>query len=188
MAELLDAFLVPQACDAFETSEADKLEGDARWKYGTPPQGNANFAWVQHMLHHLAPNGSMALLLATARPPEARAPSLRPVSDNRGLHAKTPKSPTAAAAPKPASGSYSLPRVLEPREQLLGLDWLCPPVALCKRRRHLNPVGLPFALLHAGLRELAVVRDAARGLGLCAEGKQQIHGVRANQGRKGVSP
>ncbi|BCU76270.1 class I SAM-dependent DNA methyltransferase [Luteolibacter sp. LG18] len=41
-----------------------KLENDARWKYGTPPQGNANFAWVQHMLHHLAPNGSMALLLA----------------------------------------------------------------------------------------------------------------------------
>ena len=41
-----------------------KLEGDARWKYGTPPQGNANFAWIQHMLHHLAPNGSMALLLA----------------------------------------------------------------------------------------------------------------------------
>jgi len=41
-----------------------KLEGDPRWKYGTPPKGNANFAWVQHMLHHLAPNGSMALLLA----------------------------------------------------------------------------------------------------------------------------
>lgn len=41
-----------------------KLEGDARWKYGTPPKGNANFAWLQHMLHHLAPTGSMALLLA----------------------------------------------------------------------------------------------------------------------------
>jgi type I restriction enzyme M protein len=41
-----------------------KLEGDPRWKYGTPPQGNANFAWLQHMLYHLAPNGSMALLLA----------------------------------------------------------------------------------------------------------------------------
>jgi type I restriction enzyme M protein len=41
-----------------------KLEGDARWKYGTPPHGNANFAWVQHMLYHLAPHGSMALLLA----------------------------------------------------------------------------------------------------------------------------
>jgi type I restriction enzyme M protein len=41
-----------------------KLEGDARWKYGTPPQGNANFGWMQHMLYHLAPTGSMALLLA----------------------------------------------------------------------------------------------------------------------------
>ncbi len=41
-----------------------KLEGDPRWRYGTPPKGNANFAWVQHMLHHLAPNGYMALLLA----------------------------------------------------------------------------------------------------------------------------
>lgn len=41
-----------------------KLEGDSRWKYGTPPQGNANFGWMQHMLYHLAPTGSMALLLA----------------------------------------------------------------------------------------------------------------------------
>jgi type I restriction enzyme M protein len=41
-----------------------KLEGDPRWHYGTPPRGNANFAWIQHMLHHLAPQGSMALLLA----------------------------------------------------------------------------------------------------------------------------
>ena len=40
------------------------LESDVRWKYGTPPQGNANFAWMQHMLHHLSPTGSMALLLA----------------------------------------------------------------------------------------------------------------------------
>ncbi len=41
-----------------------KLENDPRWKYGTPPQGNANFAWLQHMLYHLSPTGSMALLLA----------------------------------------------------------------------------------------------------------------------------
>ncbi len=40
------------------------LEDDSRWKYGTPPKGNANFGWMQHMLHHLAPTGSMALLLA----------------------------------------------------------------------------------------------------------------------------
>nr|WP_306174708.1 type I restriction-modification system subunit M [Alteromonas stellipolaris] len=37
---------------------------DPRWKYGTPPSGNANFAWLQHMLYHLAPNGSLGLLLA----------------------------------------------------------------------------------------------------------------------------
>lgn len=41
-----------------------KLEGDVRWKYGTPPQGNANFGWMQHMLYHLNDHGSMALLLA----------------------------------------------------------------------------------------------------------------------------
>lgn len=41
-----------------------KLEGDSRWKYGTPPQGNANYGWIQHMLHHLNDNGSMGLLLA----------------------------------------------------------------------------------------------------------------------------
>ncbi|NBI13949.1 N-6 DNA methylase [[Haemophilus] felis] len=40
------------------------LENDARWQYGTPPEGNANFAWMQHMLYHLAPMGSIALLLA----------------------------------------------------------------------------------------------------------------------------
>ena len=42
---------------------SESLADDARWKYGTPPKGNANFAWLQHMLHHLAPTGSLALLL-----------------------------------------------------------------------------------------------------------------------------
>jgi len=37
---------------------------DPRWKYGVPPKNNANFAWLQHMLYHLAPGGSMGLLLA----------------------------------------------------------------------------------------------------------------------------
>ena len=39
-------------------------DNDPRWRYGTPPSGNANFAWLQHMLYHLAPNGSLGLLLA----------------------------------------------------------------------------------------------------------------------------
>ena len=43
---------------------ADKLQEDLRWKYGTPPAGNANYAWIQHMIHHLAPNGKIGLVLA----------------------------------------------------------------------------------------------------------------------------
>jgi len=40
------------------------LEGDARWKYGTPTKGNANYAWIMHMLHHTSPNGVVGLVLA----------------------------------------------------------------------------------------------------------------------------
>lgn len=42
----------------------DKLKDDKRWKYGIPPAGNANYAWIQHMIHHLAPNGKLGLVLA----------------------------------------------------------------------------------------------------------------------------
>ena len=43
---------------------ADKLTDDVRWQYGMPPGGNANFAWLQHMIHHLAPNGKIGMVLA----------------------------------------------------------------------------------------------------------------------------
>ncbi len=42
----------------------EKLLDDVRWKYGIPPAGNANFAWIQHMISHLAPNGKIGLVLA----------------------------------------------------------------------------------------------------------------------------
>lgn len=43
----------------------DKLKEDPRWDYGTPPEGNANFAWMQHMIHHLQPSGGrIGLVLA----------------------------------------------------------------------------------------------------------------------------
>ena len=42
----------------------ERLLGDVRWKYGTPPAGNANFAWLQHMIWHLAPNGRIGMVLA----------------------------------------------------------------------------------------------------------------------------
>lgn len=40
------------------------LNDDPRWKYGLPPSGNANFAWLQHMIYHLAPNGKIGMVLA----------------------------------------------------------------------------------------------------------------------------
>ncbi|AXC66600.1 TPA: type I restriction-modification system subunit M [Salmonella enterica subsp. enterica serovar Newport] len=40
------------------------LNDDPRWRYGLPPTGNANFAWLQHMIHHLAPNGKIGMVLA----------------------------------------------------------------------------------------------------------------------------
>ena len=43
---------------------ADKLADDVRWRYGTPPDGNANFAWIQHIIHHLAPDGRAGIVLA----------------------------------------------------------------------------------------------------------------------------
>lgn len=42
----------------------DKLRNDVRWKYGIPPAGNANFAWLQHMIYHMAPFGKIGMVLA----------------------------------------------------------------------------------------------------------------------------
>ena len=42
----------------------DRVREDVRWKYGTPPAGNANYAWLQHIVHHLAPNGAAGVVLA----------------------------------------------------------------------------------------------------------------------------
>ena len=71
-----DSFTQPQHIDKkmdfimanppFNISDwwSESLADDPRWAYGTPPKGNANFAWLQHMIYHLSPNGKMALLLA----------------------------------------------------------------------------------------------------------------------------
>ena len=42
----------------------DRLREDVRWRYGVPPTGNANFAWVQHFIHHLSPKGMAGFVLA----------------------------------------------------------------------------------------------------------------------------
>ena len=48
----------------FNDSDWHRVEDDVRWKYGVPPKGNANFAWVQHFIHHLAPDGYAGFVLA----------------------------------------------------------------------------------------------------------------------------
>lgn len=44
--------------------KGEMLRKDVRWKYGTPPTGNANFAWVQHFSYHLSPAGTTGFVLA----------------------------------------------------------------------------------------------------------------------------
>ncbi len=48
----------------FNDSDWFRKDDDVRWQYGVPPKGNANFAWVQHFIHHLAPNGFAGFVLA----------------------------------------------------------------------------------------------------------------------------
>lgn len=43
---------------------SELLHGDGRWKYGEPPKGNANYAWIQHFLYHLSPKGQAGFVLA----------------------------------------------------------------------------------------------------------------------------
>ena len=42
----------------------DRIKDDVRWKLGTPPAGNANYAWIQHFIHHLSPNGIAGFVMA----------------------------------------------------------------------------------------------------------------------------
>jgi type I restriction enzyme M protein len=48
----------------FNDSDWHRVDDDVRWKYGTPPKGNANYAWVQHFIHHLSPDGMAGFVLA----------------------------------------------------------------------------------------------------------------------------
>ena len=55
----------------------DRIREDGRWKYGVPPAGNANFAWVQHIAHHLAPRASPVWFWPMGRCPRRRTAKTR---------------------------------------------------------------------------------------------------------------
>jgi type I restriction enzyme M protein len=48
----------------FNVSDYFRKDDDVRWKYGLPPKGNANFAWIQHIVHHMAPDGMAGFVSA----------------------------------------------------------------------------------------------------------------------------
>ena len=52
------------ATPPFNDSDWFRKDDDVRWQFGVPPKGNANFAWVQHFIHHLAPQGMAGFVLA----------------------------------------------------------------------------------------------------------------------------
>jgi len=72
--EHADTFRAPQHPDLradyvlanppFNDSDWHRKDDDVRWQFGVPPKGNANFAWVQHFIHHLAPHGMAGFVLA----------------------------------------------------------------------------------------------------------------------------
>ncbi|MGO8683627.1 MAG: N-6 DNA methylase [Thermoleophilia bacterium] len=68
----------------------DRLRDDVRWQYGAPPAGNANFAWVEHMVHHLSPQGVAGFVLANG--------SMSSQQSGRGRSAKHLWRPTSSTA------------------------------------------------------------------------------------------
>jgi type I restriction-modification system DNA methylase subunit len=62
--ELRSAYILTNPPFNISDWGGDRLREDARWTYGAPPIGNANYGWLQHILWHLAPNGTAGVVLA----------------------------------------------------------------------------------------------------------------------------
>ena len=80
---------------------AEQLKDDVRWQYGMPPAGNANFAWLQHMIYHLAPGAGWAWFWPTVL--------CRPSRAARARSAKTSSRPIWWTASSPCRPSCSTP-------------------------------------------------------------------------------
>jgi type I restriction enzyme M protein len=71
----------------------DLMRTDGRWQYGTPPTGNANFAWMQHFIYHLAPSGQAGVVLAKGAltlPPHRPKKEFQNIFSNASKKNKTP--------------------------------------------------------------------------------------------------
>ena len=101
----------------------ERLRDDKRWQYGAPPAGNANFAWVQHIVHHLAPDGRRRLrarqrldvVEPVRRGRDPQEPSSRPTSWTawsrcRASSSTRRRSPSASGSSRATSKNGQLPR------------------------------------------------------------------------------
>jgi type I restriction enzyme M protein len=89
-----------------EAKDNFRKDDDVRWQFGVPPKGNANFAWVQHFIHHLAPQGMAGFVLANGS-----------MSSNQSGDC-----PTRSASSKPQAKPQSLPRQRDIRRALIEAD------------------------------------------------------------------
>ena len=98
----------------FNDSDWFRKDDDVRWQFGVPPKGNANFAWVQHFIHHLAPQGMAGFVLANGS-----------MSSNQSGDC-----PARSASLKPKAKPQSLPRQRDIRRALIEADLVDCMVAL----------------------------------------------------------
>jgi type I restriction-modification system DNA methylase subunit len=75
----------------------DLLKDDKRWKYGTPPTGNANYTWVQHFIRHLAPTGLAGFVLTNGGLPSNQSVITAQIVRTRILSWNKPKSSNRCA-------------------------------------------------------------------------------------------
>ena len=95
----------------------ERLQDDKRWQFGTPPRGNANFAWVQHMVHHLSPLGVAGFVLANG--------SMSSNQSGEGGFARASSRPTWWTASSRCQVSFLPQRRSRPASGfLLGIAWM----------------------------------------------------------------
>ena len=82
----------------FNDSDWFRKDDDARWQFGLPPRGNANFAWVQHFIYHLAPTGMAGFVLANGACPRIKAAKAKSAAPSSKPTSSTAWSPFPASS------------------------------------------------------------------------------------------
>jgi type I restriction-modification system DNA methylase subunit len=112
----------------FNDSDWFRKDDDLRWQFGVPPKGNTNFAWVQHFIHHLAPQGMAGFVLANGSMPPtnpAEARSANSLSKPTSCSAWSPSRAISSAARRSQSAAGSWQQA-KPPTLLSKTNWCSP--------------------------------------------------------------